>query len=143
LATGRPSISGTVSDCHNLTVNIFLVWNAHHMTVKWPNMPNQPVSRRKLLTTLWRVLGQSWVYFSKRSFRRKEKWRFYMDNKTRWFLTLFMGDFHMLWDATTNTAVNVKKPQTSEVIGFSRGWNQQIMMLENGRFYHSMYLGIL
>ena len=24
-----------------------------------------------------------------------------------------------------------------------RGWNQQIMMLENGRFYHSMYLGIL
>jgi hypothetical protein len=25
---------------------------------------NQPVNRRKLLTTLWRVLGQSWVYFS-------------------------------------------------------------------------------
>ena len=24
-----------------------------------------------------------------------------------------------------------------------RGWNQQIMMIENGRFYHSMYLGIL
>jgi hypothetical protein len=24
-----------------------------------------------------------------------------------------------------------------------RGWNQQIMMLENGRLYHSMYLGIL
>jgi hypothetical protein len=24
-----------------------------------------------------------------------------------------------------------------------RGWNQQIMMLENGRFHHSMYLGIL
>ena len=24
-----------------------------------------------------------------------------------------------------------------------RRWNQQIMMLENGRFYHSMYLGIL
>jgi hypothetical protein len=24
-----------------------------------------------------------------------------------------------------------------------RGRNQQIMMLENGRFYHSMYLGIL
>ena len=23
------------------------------------------------------------------------------------------------------------------------GWNQQIMMLENGRFHHSMYLGIL
>jgi hypothetical protein len=23
-----------------------------------------------------------------------------------------------------------------------RGWNRQIMMLENGRFYHSMYLGI-
>ena len=25
----------------------------------------------------------------------------------------------------------------------TRGWNQQIMMLENGRLYHSMYLGIL
>ena len=25
----------------------------------------------------------------------------------------------------------------------NRGWNQQIMMLENGRFHHSMYLGIL
>ena len=24
-----------------------------------------------------------------------------------------------------------------------RGWNQQIMMLENGRFYHLMYLRIL
>jgi hypothetical protein len=23
-----------------------------------------------------------------------------------------------------------------------RGWNQQIMMLENGRFHHSLYLGI-
>jgi hypothetical protein len=45
----------------------------------------------------------------------EEKWLFYMDNKIRWFLTLFMGDFHMLWDTTANTAVNVKKPQTSEV----------------------------
>ena len=42
-----------------------------------------------------------------------------MDNKTRCFLTLFMSDFHMLWDTTANTVVNVKKPQTSEVIGFA------------------------
>jgi hypothetical protein len=42
-----------------------------------------------------------------------------MDNKTRRFLTLFMGDFHMSWDTTANTAVNVKKPQTSDVIGFA------------------------
>ena len=30
-----------------------------------------------------------------------------------------VDDFHMLWDTTANTAVNVKKPQTSNVIGFS------------------------
>jgi hypothetical protein len=41
-----------ISDCHTLTVNIFLVQNAHHMTVEQPNMPSQPVGRRKLLTTL-------------------------------------------------------------------------------------------
>ena len=29
-----------------------------------------------------------------------------------------MGDFHMLWDTPANTAVNVKKPQTSDAIGF-------------------------
>ena len=32
---------------------------------------------------------------------------------------------------------------TSRGCHTERGWNQQIMMLENGRFYHSMYLGIL
>ena len=32
---------------------------------------------------------------------------------------------------------------TTIKLHISRGWNQQILMLENGRFYHSMYLGIL
>jgi hypothetical protein len=112
-------IENHINYCHTLTVNIFLVRNAHHITVTWPNMPAQPVSRWKFLMTVWRVLGQSWAYLSKRSFGRKEKWRFYMENKTRWFLTLFMGDFHMLWNTTANTAANVKKPQTSDVIGFA------------------------
>jgi hypothetical protein len=30
-----------------------------------------------------------------------------------------MGDFHMLSDTTANTAVNVKKSQTSDVIDFA------------------------
>jgi hypothetical protein len=48
-----------IRDCYSLPiwkcVNIFLVRNAHHITVTWPNMPVQPVSRRKFLTTLWRL----------------------------------------------------------------------------------------
>jgi hypothetical protein len=40
-------------------------------------------------------------------------------NNYKSFLTLFMGDFLMLWDTTANTAVNVKRPQTSEVTCFA------------------------
>jgi hypothetical protein len=49
---------------------------------------HKPVSRWKLLTTLWRVLGQLWVYFNKWSFGHREKWWFYMDNKTRWSIVI-------------------------------------------------------
>jgi hypothetical protein len=53
-------IENHISDCHTLTVNIFLVRYAHHMTVTWPDLPTQPVSRRKIELKI--ILIQLWHF---------------------------------------------------------------------------------
>jgi hypothetical protein len=46
-----------------------------------------------------------------------------------------MGDFHMLWDTTANTAVNVKKPPSNGFYGFAVVMGRQsAIYTENSRF---------
>ena len=49
------------------------------------------------------------------------------------------------WTGRSIWSVTIQNDNTCVSRGChrERGWNQQIMMLENGRLYHSMYLGIL
>ena len=58
-------------------------------------------------------------------------------------LEVWAKDWGMRFNTKKCYILSIKNKSQSRGCHRQRGWNQQIMMLENGRFYHSMYLGIL